>query len=627
MAGSYARTNADGKKVWYVRYKDRRGQWVSKRTTARNERDADKLAHGLEQSHEKERLGLEANPGSFEGTFGALCAWAYRTHFSLLRGADHDRVSLQRHGQQSRLGQLGVTDVTSVELTKYFSELEHTLTVRGKPMAPGTINRIRARFSKVFELAKEHGQFVFTGDNPALATRARTVIQKPNDVLSLAEIPRVLGALPDQWRGLFATCLYAGLRKGEVFALEKRDVNLQRRILLIQRSHEHDTTKGGRFDAVPIHEDLVPHLEEALLSPGPYVFPNGQGQRRCRRQKLPPILRSALVRAGIVERYDHVCRRKVTDPEGHSAPCGHVEGHPDDALRRCPHCQMKLWPVGVARPIRFHDTRHSFATHALESGASLVAVQKILRHSDPRLTTRTYGHLSSQHLQTEVNRIDFGGGARLVAMAAHEGAPVAMVENPPPLGAWGDASGRGDSASLVTPSLREPFSEAVEGRGSMSKAANMGVETAGVEPATYALRKLSGSRPGDATASQAGGTTENRFGGQSTNSYQSGTLEQAFVTPLLRGFSTPGYAVPLHASRGGGSSGTGPPRPTGYAKPAHNVVLQRLFSVAEVAELLSVSREWVRKRIERGELEHQRLGAHTRVPEQALAAFLAKGQK
>jgi excisionase family DNA binding protein len=631
MAGSYARETKDGKKVWYVRYKDRKGAWVSKRTTATSERECNKLAHALEGQAEKQRLELEASPGSFEGSFGALCRWAFTAHFSLLRGAQHDRVSLRRHGEQSRLGELAVAEVNSVELTKYFSELEHTPTVRGTPMGPATINRIRARFSKVFECAKEHGLFVFVGDNPALCTRSRSVPARPGDILSLDEIPRVLEALPDHWRGLFATCLYSGLRKGEAFALQKRDVNIHRRVMLIQRSHENDTTKGGRFETVPIHEDLVAYLEAALESAGPYVFPNEQGERRNRGQKLPPILRSALVRAGIVERYDHVCRRKLGVNGGEPLECGHVESHPDDGPRRCPKCNMKLWPVGRARNIRFHDTRHSFATHALESGASLVAVQKILRHQDPRLTTKTYGHLSSQHLQSEVNRIDFGLGVRLSGMAAEGMARMAMVADPPSpdasLGASERGAARGAPVELVTRPLRELFPVVEKGEFCMQNAVNSGVETAGIEPAAYALRKLLAPRPGDATGSQVAGITDNRFSIESKNSYQSGTVEHTLVTPVLRGDSYVQPCIPVTRGEcigGRGVQGEGRERFANPANPAHVV---RQLSVAEVAELLSVSREWVRKRIERGELEHVRLGAHTRVPETALAAFLAKGQK
>jgi hypothetical protein len=35
-------------------------------------------------------------------------------------------------------------------------------------------------------------------------------------------------------------------------------------------------------------------------------------------------------------------------------------------------------------------------------------VQRILRHSDPRITTGTYGHLQPDYLRSEIDRLRFG---------------------------------------------------------------------------------------------------------------------------------------------------------------------------------------------------------------------------
>jgi hypothetical protein len=40
------------------------------------------------------------------------------------------------------------------------------------------------------------------------------------------------------------------------------------------------------------------------------------------------------------------------------------------------------------------------------SGANPAAVQKIMRHSDPRITTETYGHLTPGYLRTEIDRLE-----------------------------------------------------------------------------------------------------------------------------------------------------------------------------------------------------------------------------
>jgi hypothetical protein len=46
------------------------------------------------------------------------------------------------------------------------------------------------------------------------------------------------------------------------------------------------------------------------------------------------------------------------------------------------------------------------------NGAELAAVQRIIRHQDPRITTEFYGHLAADYLKREVERLSFGPPAR-----------------------------------------------------------------------------------------------------------------------------------------------------------------------------------------------------------------------
>src|SRR5712664_2381114 len=114
---------------------------------------------------------------------------------------------------------------------------------------------------------------------------------------------------------------------------------------------------------------------------------------------LVGVLRRAMGRAGVVTGYQHVCRRKG---------CHYSEKGPDAALRRCPVYGRKLWPKPQVRPIRFHATRHSTASLLMMAGANPAAVQRIMRHSDPKLTTEVYGHLAPEYLRAEVDRLTFG---------------------------------------------------------------------------------------------------------------------------------------------------------------------------------------------------------------------------
>jgi integrase len=346
----------------------------------------------------RERAGLTAVQEDLPGTLADLCRWWLMERCSETSREVEGR-RLKKHVIDQPAGALPIALVRPTVIENLLCDMER----RGS--APGSVNKLRSVLHTVFSRARRAGRWV--GENPVAATEPRKVPKRVHVSLTPKQIGRMLEQVPEDWRPLFACGPALGLRKGELFALRKTDVDLVRATITVCRSHERETTKTGAAAVLPIPTALRPWLERQLReAPGPLLFPAPDGSQRSREADPQKILRSALSRVGIVEGWEHRCRW-----------CGHSERAADNERRFCPNCLKRtngsgkplahprgraLWPKAIPLRMRFHDLRHGFATELLRRGVDVHRVQRLMRHSDVRVTTGIYGHLIVEDLRAAV---------------------------------------------------------------------------------------------------------------------------------------------------------------------------------------------------------------------------------
>jgi integrase/recombinase XerD len=225
----------------------------------------------------------------------------------------------------------------------------------GEGRSPKSVARAVACFRGFYRFLVVSGH---RDDHPAIDVRAPRAWKTLPKFLSADEVDRLLDA-PDtsQPRGIrdraLIELLYAtGLRVSEMVSLRQQDLNLESGYLTC-------TGKGRKQRLVPIGDEASAWLRRYIKESRPALL----GKRSSPRLFVNARGGSALTRVGFW---------KILKAHGRQA--------------------------GLPRTLSPHVLRHSFATHLLERGADLRAIQMMLGHSDLS-TTQIYTHILDARLR------------------------------------------------------------------------------------------------------------------------------------------------------------------------------------------------------------------------------------
>jgi integrase/recombinase XerD len=114
------------------------------------------------------------------------------------------------------------------------------------------------------------------------------------------------------------------------------------------------------------------------------------------KERLVPIGRRAI---GAIAIYLRELRPSLERGEGKGVLFLNARGQPLSRMGAWKILRKYVNQAGITKPVSPHTLRHSFATHLLEGGADLRAVQEMLGHVDIS-TTQIYTHVDREYLRT-----------------------------------------------------------------------------------------------------------------------------------------------------------------------------------------------------------------------------------
>ena len=260
-----------------------------------------------------------------------------------------------------QLGGKQVSLITTQDVQRMYRRLKSGGRVRedaegSKRLSDSTVRHIHTMLHGAMKAAV---QAHIIPKNPTENATAPKLNYKPMHILTRAELDTFLAVVEQDevWRDFFQTELMTGLRRGEICGLQWSDFDGDTGTLKVCRTL-HSQRKGE------------------------YTVGETKTNQGMRTIILPHSVTEILQRRKV----DAISQWIFPDPVKPENPVD-----PNAAYR---HMKTLLQRAGLPS-IRFHDLRHTFATHALTSGVDAKTLSGILGHTNASFTLDTYTHVTS----------------------------------------------------------------------------------------------------------------------------------------------------------------------------------------------------------------------------------------
>lgn len=371
--GEIIRKTKGGKFVgWYLRYIDADGKRKQRASKQPSHAEARRVLIELEARIARGMVGIEERGQTTTLTVEEL----FERYIEEYRNPRCKDIAAYQRCARVQLARVRSEAPKIAQLALSMLEENHIAKTRDALMSRYPAGTVRTTLITVSAALSWAVREKLIAKNPASGVRRPPPPPARLEFLTVDEVRRLLDAAEHKartgagknamvgwvrWVGL-SLAVHTGIRKGEVFGLRWRDLDLDAQRLTIARSYS-TTPKNGKPRHLRLPGALVPMLRE--------------WRKLCPSDEI-------------------VC------PVWHHGHWGISVDASDDhdlhALMRKAECRP------LSRP--WHLLRHTFASHFMQSGGSLLALSQILGHSDVKMTM-IYAHLSGDFLGEQIERVRF----------------------------------------------------------------------------------------------------------------------------------------------------------------------------------------------------------------------------
>ena len=259
------------------------------------------------------------------------------------------------------IGNKRLASLTTADMQKFYNKIKKEGRVRehpvhGKALADSMVRGVHMMLHEALDMAVKER---LLAKNPTNGTTIPKCNYPEKQILGDNQLETFLEAIKGQeyWGDFFYVEVMTGLRRGEICGLKWQDIDFEESKLHVKRSVS--VKRGGGLN-----------IGETKTETGV----------RC--IQLPPSVAELLKN-----------RKQTAITEWVFPNFMHPEQpvNPNSAYRK-----LKVILKNAELPlIRFHDLRHTFATHATQGGVDPKTLAGILGHTNASFTLDTYTHVTS----------------------------------------------------------------------------------------------------------------------------------------------------------------------------------------------------------------------------------------